>query len=350
MKAVVWTAPGSVETRRLPVPSPGAGEAVVRVRAAGICGTDLSILNGKHPRARAPLVMGHELSGEVAETGEGVTALRVGDRVVCEPLISCGACHACRSGYPWVCQKLGLYGIDRDGAFAEYVSVAASSLRPIPDTVDDRLGALVEPMAVAVHAVRLSSLRVGDDVCILGGGPIGLLIAVVARLAGPARLFLTEREPYRIDLARGFGLDVIDAGSRDVEREVAERTGSPTVLIEHIDGAEEKIERDRLIDVIETQPKQFHATLHAILLLAQKRKNVFTGDVYDVYRKVCSASGQRPLTQRRISDIIAEMDMLGIVSTRVISKGRYGRTREIVCSLDDKTRISVEHLISSRLS
>ncbi len=225
MKAVVWTAPGSVETRRLPVPSPGAGEAVVRGRAAGICGTDLSILNGKHPRARAPLVMGHELSGEVAETGEGVTALRVGDRVVCEPLISCGACHACRSGYPWVCQKLGLYGIDRDGAFAEYVSVAASSLRPIPDTVDDRLGALVEPMAVAVHAVRLSSLRVGDDVCVLGGGPIGLLIAVVARLAGPARLFLTEREPYRIDLARGFGLDVIDAGSRDVEREVAERTG-----------------------------------------------------------------------------------------------------------------------------
>jgi (R,R)-butanediol dehydrogenase / meso-butanediol dehydrogenase / diacetyl reductase len=229
MKALVWTAPETVETRRLPVPTAGPGEAVVRVKAAGICGTDLSILHGKHPRARAPLVMGHELSGVVAELGPalpgGTPRLRVGDRVVCEPLISCGVCHACRSGFPWVCQKLGLYGIDRDGAFAEYMKVAASSLLPIPDAIDDRLAALVEPVAVAVHAVRLSSVRVGDDVCVLGGGPIGLLTAVVARRAGPARVILAERESFRIELARSFGFEVVDAGSTDIEKEVLARTG-----------------------------------------------------------------------------------------------------------------------------
>jgi threonine dehydrogenase-like Zn-dependent dehydrogenase len=255
MKAVVWTGPGAVETRSVPVPVAGPGEAVLRVKAAGICGSDLSILKGSHPRARAPLIMGHELSGVIteirADPSSESAGLQVGRRVVCEPLISCGVCHACRSGWSWVCQKLGLYGIDRDGAFAEYVKVAASTLRPIPDAVDDRIAALIEPMAVAVHAVRLSSLHVGDDVCILGGGPIGLLIATVARRAGPARLFLSEREPFRIELARSFGFEVIDASSADVEKEVLARTGGKgaDVVFEVAGAAETVLAAPRLARV-----------------------------------------------------------------------------------------------------
>lgn len=134
-----------------------------------------------------------------------------------------------------------------------------------------------------------------------------------------------------------------------VAGEVAERGNSKTVLVEHIDEAEEKIERDRIVDVIQTQPKQFHATLQAILLLANKRKSIFTGDVYDVYREVCKRAGQRPLTQRRISDIIAEMDMLGIINAKVVSKGRFGRMREISVGLPDSLQPRVRQIVWAEL-
>jgi archaeal cell division control protein 6 len=134
-----------------------------------------------------------------------------------------------------------------------------------------------------------------------------------------------------------------------VAGEVAERQSSKTISIEHIDMAEEKIERDRIVDVIQTQPKQFHATLRAILALANKRKQVFTGDVYDVYRKVCSECGLRPLTQRRVSDIIAEMDMLGIINAKIISKGRFGRMREITVGLPESLIPKITQIVLSEL-
>ena len=134
-----------------------------------------------------------------------------------------------------------------------------------------------------------------------------------------------------------------------VAAEVAERQDSPNVQVLHIDQAEEKIERDRLVDVIRTQPKQFHATLEAILILCAKRKQVFTGDVYEVYKHVCKQSGQRPLTQRRISDIIAEMDMLGIINAKVVSKGRFGRMREIALGLPDSLLPQVREIVIAEL-
>ncbi len=239
MDALVWTGPGKLESRRVERPQVGDGQALVRVRMAGICGSDISIYNGKHPRATPPLIMGHEFWGEVVEMNAAGSDIDVGDRVVCEPLITCGKCHACRSGYAWVCQNLGLYGIDTDGAFAEYVSVAADSLRTIPDTIPDGIGALVEPIAVAVHAVRLSSVKVGDEVCVLGAGPIGLLTAIVARLSGPSRIWITERDPYRIGLAKDFGFEVIDVNTTDPEEEIPRLTaGKGADVVFEVAGAE----------------------------------------------------------------------------------------------------------------
>lgn len=134
-----------------------------------------------------------------------------------------------------------------------------------------------------------------------------------------------------------------------VAGELAERMGNMCVKVVHIDEAEEKIERDRIVDVIRTQPKQFHATLQAILLLAEKHKNIFTGDVYEVYKQVCKKAGQRPLTQRRISDIIAEMDMLGVINAKVISKGRFGRMREITLGLSESLLPSVKLIVKGEL-
>jgi cell division control protein 6 len=124
-----------------------------------------------------------------------------------------------------------------------------------------------------------------------------------------------------------------------VSAELAERLESPRVELGHVDEAEEKIDRDRMLEIVKTQPKQFQATLYSLFLLEEKElKNRFTGDVYDVYRDVCKSSDLRPLTQRRVSDIIAELDMLGIINARVVSKGRYGRTRELSISVPDTLR------------
>ena len=134
-----------------------------------------------------------------------------------------------------------------------------------------------------------------------------------------------------------------------VAGEVAERNSAKTIGINHINDAEQKIEKDRIIDVVQTQPKQFHATLQAVLALANKRNNIFTGDVYEVYKAVCQQTGQRPLTQRRVSDIIAEMDMLGIINAKIVSKGRFGRMREITIGLPESLVPKVADIVKREL-
>lgn len=216
MKAAVFLGKGNIEMREVPVPAVGEGEALVKVACAGICGSDLSIYAGKHPRAKAPLVMGHEFSGTVVEARprEG-QELRPGDRVVAEPIISCRECYPCKAGFGYVCQNFGLYGIDADGAFAEYVNMPVDVLRKIPDALTDEEGALVEPVAVAVHALRLSETKLGDTVFVQGAGPIGLMVALVAGFSGADQVLISEIAPFRVDLARSFGLNVVDLNSQD---------------------------------------------------------------------------------------------------------------------------------------
>ncbi|HUX14130.1 MAG TPA: alcohol dehydrogenase catalytic domain-containing protein, partial [Spirochaetia bacterium] len=243
MKALVYVDKERLEVREYPIPTPSSSEALIRVRAAGICGTDHSILAGAHPRARGPLVMGHELSGEVAAIcGENPAGLKEGDAVTVEPLISCGRCPACLSGNAHVCNTLKLYGIDRDGAFAQYMVTATSSLRRLTRGVDFALGALVEPLAVAVHSVRVGEVRVGDAVCVIGAGPIGVLVAIVARLSGAARVILCERQAFRIEHSRSLGLEVIDSSAPDFEEQVLARTdGNGADVVFEAAGAPEAV-------------------------------------------------------------------------------------------------------------
>jgi len=136
-----------------------------------------------------------------------------------------------------------------------------------------------------------------------------------------------------------------------VAGEIAERKGGLSIQIEHIDEAEDKIEHDRVIDIIASQPKQQQAALYSIIITSsQKKGNIFTGEIYELYKDICLKTGLRPLTQRRISDIIAELDMLGIINAKVISKGRYGRTREISLALPDPTTIKIKHQLEGGLS
>lgn len=213
MAAAVWAGPGKIETRRVPVPELPEGSALVRVEYTGLCGTDFSILQGTHPRAQAPLIMGHEITGVVEVPGAGGPP--AGTRVTVEPLITCGRCRPCRDGFPHVCRNLGLYGIDAPGSLAEFVALPAGALVPVAAHVPARQAALAEPLAVAVHAVNRSGLQGGEHVAVFGAGPIGILTALVARHAG-ATVLISEPSEERAAAARSLGFETVPPGADPV--------------------------------------------------------------------------------------------------------------------------------------
>ncbi len=226
MKALVWTAVDSIELRQVPAPRPDVDHAIVKVKKGGICGSDLTIIAGKHPRAKAPVVLGHEFTGTVDQLSVGYSGeLAVGDRVVVEPLISCGECRQCRNGNRHVCERLALLGIETDGAFAEYVAAPVNRIYPIPAELTDGAAALIEPLAVAVHAVDYGALDERGDVLVLGAGPIGLLVAQVARHRTSGRIWVCEIVPERLRRARELGFETIDSGREGVVEAVLSRTG-----------------------------------------------------------------------------------------------------------------------------
>jgi len=206
MKAAVYKGINEVEINEIGTPILKSKEALIRVGYAGICGTDIHIFRGMHPRASAPLVMGHEFSGIVEEIGINNNDIKKGDRVVVNPLISCGNCFPCKEGHFHICPNLNLIGIDQNGGFAEYCHVDSGKLFKIPDSLGMDLAALMEPVAVAVHAVRKSKLSLGDKVAVVGGGPIGQLISQICKLNGASSVVMLEINPERINFAKKFGI------------------------------------------------------------------------------------------------------------------------------------------------
>ena len=204
---------------------PAPGEVQLRVSHCGICGTDLHIFHGAmDARVQMPLVMGHEMSGAVQELGAGVTKFAPGESVVVMPLAPCGDCPACRAGHSHICHKLDFLGIDTPGAFQSHWTVPAYTLHRLPDSLSLRHGALIEPLAVACHDVRLADVSAGDEVVVLGGGPIGMLVALAARHEG-ANVLVSEINPYRVDLARKLGFGALNPLEGDLPAEVMRRTG-----------------------------------------------------------------------------------------------------------------------------
>lgn len=203
-----------------PVLPPGLGQVRIETAFCGVCGTDLHVYLGHmDQRVADPQILGHEMSGVVAEIGADVSRWSVGDRVVVRPLDPCGDCPACAAGHTHICQNLKFLGLDTPGAFQQSWTVPAHTLHRLPATVSLELGALVEPLAVACHDVRRARLKEGETAVVIGGGPIGLLVALAARHIG-ARVLMTEVNPFRIGLARELGLEVLDPGETDVAARV----------------------------------------------------------------------------------------------------------------------------------
>ncbi len=218
MRAAVIREANLLELAEVPVPKLKPGEALVRVKYCGICGSDLHVLHGQHPTARFPVVPGHEFVGEIVAThGEGRDVPAKGETVVAQPFFSCGHCQPCAKGRDNVCRNLCFIGAHTDGAFAQYVKVALRKTYRLPDSVDPRLAALAEPLAVAVHDVRRSRLQVGETALVIGGGAIGLLIAIVARRAGAGRVVVSEPSAWRRKFAESLGFTAVDPLSQDFD-------------------------------------------------------------------------------------------------------------------------------------
>ena len=205
---------------------PGPDQVQLQVAYCGICGTDLHLFHGNMDhRVRIPQVFGHEVSGTIRAVGDRVKNFKPGDHVTVRPLDPCGECPACRAGHSHVCQRLKFIGIDAPGALQTLWTVPAHTLHLLPGSLSLETAALVEPLAVACHDVGRAKLNRGEYVVIQGGGPIGILIAIVAKQRG-AKVLITEVNPFRLNLARELGFEAMNPQTEDVVKYVTEQTAT----------------------------------------------------------------------------------------------------------------------------
>lgn len=238
MRTAQYLGDRRVETVEASPRSPHAGEVQIRVAYTGLCGTDLHVVHGDmDQRVTRPFAFGHEMSGVVAAVGEGVTTVRPGQHVTVMPLEWDGTCPACRAGHQHICQNLDFVGIDSPGSLQELWTVPERIVIPVPESASLQHMALVEPVAVAVHDVRRSGLSVGERALVIGGGPIGLLIATVARHRG-AEVVVSEVDATRRAQAAELGFDVIDPLGADAVAAVEDWTqGAGADVVFEVSGA-----------------------------------------------------------------------------------------------------------------
>lgn len=225
-----------IETRPLVLPEPGEGQVLVKVSACGVCGTDVHIYHGGKGSAEVvpPVILGHEFSGHIVKLGSGVTGLEEGQLITVDPNIYCGKCRPCRQGQKQMCHHMRAVGVNMDGGFADYCLVPYAQCVPVPEGTDPELAALAEPLACCLHGIDRVGIRPGENVLVIGGGTIGQIMLRLARLAGAAKVVLSEPVEIRRELAVRLGADAaIDPLHEDLPRRLSEllsRDGADVVI------------------------------------------------------------------------------------------------------------------------
>jgi L-iditol 2-dehydrogenase len=230
MKALILTAPGQLEYGDVPIAEPSDDEVLVEVRACGICGSDVHGMDGSTGRRLPPLVMGHEATGVITKLGAGVSGWDEGDHVTFDSTVSCGKCRFCLQDQVNLCDDRRVLGVSceeyrRDGAFAEYIAVPARILFQLPDGVSFARAAMLEPLSVAVHAVRRTGVSPGDTAVVVGTGMVGLLVVQVLHAYGCQRVIGVDIDPSRLALAEQFGAETVCGEAETVTKAIFERTG-----------------------------------------------------------------------------------------------------------------------------
>lgn len=223
----VMTAPGVIEFRETPRPIAAEGQVLVRIMRVGICGSDIHVYHGKHPFTRYPVTQGHEVSGRIEAVGSGVEGLSVGQKVTIEPQVCCGHCYPCTHGKYNLCEELKVMGFQTTGTASEYFAVDAAKVTPLPETMSYDEGAMIEPLAVTVHAAKRFPELKGARVAILGCGPIGILLMQNCKALGAASVLVTDVSDYRLSVARSVGADyAVNTGETDMEQALRDAFGS----------------------------------------------------------------------------------------------------------------------------
>ena len=261
MRAALYTGARTIEIQDRTAVAPGPGQVQVEVAFTGICGTDLHIFHGDmDARVDTPAVIGHEMSGRVAALGPGGSGWSPGQPVTVMPLAACGKCPACRAGHEHVCQQLNFIGIDSAGAMQGRWNVPAETLLALPPGLPLEHAALIEPVAVAVHDVGRAQLRAGEQVVVVGGGPVGTLIAVVAAAEG-ADVVVVEPDPYRRQVAGRLGLATLDPGALDVASFVQDWTqGAGAGVAFEVSGVQAGV--DTAVDVLGVRGRLVLVAIH----------------------------------------------------------------------------------------
>jgi 2-desacetyl-2-hydroxyethyl bacteriochlorophyllide A dehydrogenase len=244
MKAAVLEDVKKLIVKDIPKPELKPNEILIKVAACGICGTDVKLFEGKYS-ANTPVVLGHEYAGEVVETGNEVSNISAGDRVVPDPNESCGVCTWCRTGNPCFCSNLAAYGVLRDGGFAEYAKVTEKGAYKIPAKLDYESASFTEPVSCAVHCIDRADIKTGETVLIIGGGAMGQIILQLARSAGAGRVIMVTRSGWKLELAQKYGAThVINAKKENVVKKTMDITGGlgADTVIEAV-GSPETIEQ-----------------------------------------------------------------------------------------------------------
>lgn len=314
MKALVYAGPKKAELRDVETGEKKEGQIKIDVTHCGVCGSDIGIYLGTHPRAKAPLVFGHEFLGVAAEDGKRI---KKGDRVVPYPLLSCGHCKACRNGNEHVCNTLGLIGIDVDGGMCESVYVDEDVLYKVPEGVSDKAAAVIEPLAVLVHAIHMSGFEPLDTAVVAGAGPIGMLCAVMLKHAGASQIFISDVAEKRLEAARELGMIPVNPLKEDLEAVVKAATDGEGCDV-------------------------FFECSGAAAAAVQMT------DVTRVRGKICMVSVHKQPHEVNLRDVNFKEQTL--VGTRVYTKDEFGQAVELTKKLESQLEKIVTHVVPLRES
>jgi L-iditol 2-dehydrogenase len=226
MLQAVMTKPGEIKFHDIPVPEIRTDQVLVKIMRIGVCGSDIHVYHGKHPYTSYPVVQGHEVSGEIVKVGSGVTQFKVGDKVTIQPQVVCGKCYSCTHGSYHICDELKVMGFQTTGTASEYFAVDAKKVLKLPQGISFDMGAMIEPLAVAVHALSRGGDVKGKKVLVLGAGPIGNLVAQAAKGQGAELVMITDLSEYRLQIAKSCGIDYcINTKNQDLEKTLSDNFG-----------------------------------------------------------------------------------------------------------------------------
>ncbi len=314
MLRAIMTKPGKIDFIKIEKPVPLKDEILVKIKRIGICGSDLHVFHGKHPYTDYPIVQGHEVSGIIEEAGPPVDGFVPGDRVILMPQITCGRCYPCKNGMYYICNELKVIGFQTDGAAQEYFTINKEMVLKIPEGITLNEGAMIEPAAVAVHALGRGGDISGKKVLILGAGPIGNLVGQAAKGLGASKVMITDLSTFRLTIAKECSIDfTVNTGEEDLGEAILENFGEDGV--------------DIILECVGSQE-----TISQALSVARKGSNIIIVGVF----------GEKP-----VADLGLVQDReLSLIGTLMYQKNDFLKAMELL----REGRLHLKRLITDQFS